>query len=766
MSLSRLLKAVVSIPKNRPLCEIVSNHIRGGEASWLIVYDAAECPDQLEPVLVEGSNITALVTSTHRDWPGYRRPIELSPLDEEAAVRLLASRSQSKVDCAGVSLVRRLGYLPFAVVLAGATCRERSVSFETYLAGLEDKLVDRLQVESESPYDELDAVWSASIEAIGNVDPSAVDVMELLCVLNWEAIDRGWLTAGLGNDPQQTSKQLSTLAAHSLIKLEEDSVAVTHRIVADGIGARVGDGFGPHLARVIGAGDDHLNSTEEFPSVETSKHVRYVLSNHPRLVQPDMIELGLKVAGFVRERLAPGSDFEADLVSVCEDLLEVDDPSRISALLTLASRLVWLGRFDQSLELLRENELDRWEDLNEVQLRTAAAVVYAQALVGTGESSEALGVLEPLAGSGVDDLRSLDDQELEMFALLGQIYDLTGRYEEAIQSKRAVLRAYSERSEAVSSQVLRIQGDVVESIRKAGRLDEALELAEELVEQSDRSAVADDYGATVRRMNLGFAYLEKNRLDEGYSLIAATAADTEALLGRRHPISMNAKQNLAKLLGIVGDIERAVLLIDEVVGDYEVSVGCSHPDALAARLNQSSLYRRRGWNSRAVDITRDLIADAEASLGRSGTVTMSARNNLALALSFSGETTLAVEEFRSIVADVRTLKGADHPDTLIAEVNLARVLLHLGMGELEEGGVLLRGAIGQLLLVFGYRHLSSFDARMGVAEYHVKTGRLGQGIAIVRSIVQDALALLGPEHPETQEIQARLAQWEGLAAGD
>lgn len=71
------------------------------------------------------------------------------------------------------------------------------------------------------------------------------------------------------------------------------------------------------------------------------------------------------------------------------------------------------------------------------------------------------------------------------------------------------------------------------------------------------------------------------------------AADTERILGREHPDTLTARNNLATSYQQAGRTEEAITLLEQVATDSERTLGPHHPHTLTTRNNLAGSYQGR-----------------------------------------------------------------------------------------------------------------------------------------------------------------------------
>ena len=130
--------------------------------------------------------------------------------------------------------------------------------------------------------------------------------------------------------------------------------------------------------------------------------------------------------------------------------------------------------------------------------------------------------------------------------------------------------------------------------RDAGRLDEAIALYEQTLEDHTRILGPHHPNTLTSRNNLASAYDNAGRLDEAIALYEQTLEDRTRILGPHHPHTLTSRHNLAYAYQTAGRLDEAIPLHEQNLKDRTRILGPHHPDTLASRNNLASAYRAAG----------------------------------------------------------------------------------------------------------------------------------------------------------------------------
>ena len=133
----------------------------------------------------------------------------------------------------------------------------------------------------------------------------------------------------------------------------------------------------------------------------------------------------------------------------------------------------------------------------------------------------------------------------------------------------------------------------------AGRLDEAIALHEQTLEDSTRILGPHHPHTLTSRHNLANAYRDAGRLDEAIALHEQTLEDSTRILGPNHPNTLTSRHNLANAYQDAGRLDKAIALYEQNLEDTTRILGSDHPRTLISQLNLADAYRAAGRTEEA-----------------------------------------------------------------------------------------------------------------------------------------------------------------------
>jgi hypothetical protein len=222
-----------------------------GRYRWLLVFDNAEQPEQLQPYLPPGGSGHVMVTSRWAAWGEWARPLHLGVLSREEAVAFLYKRIGAQDEQAAGTLAEALGDLPLALAEAAAYIEQTQVSLDEYLELVQERAAELFGLDQPAGAERRVAtVWSLSLERVQDEAPAAEALLQLCAFLASDDIPRSLprehaalLPEELGHlarDLLAYNKALGVLGRYSMATVTPAALGL-HRLVQAVIRARLKD---------------------------------------------------------------------------------------------------------------------------------------------------------------------------------------------------------------------------------------------------------------------------------------------------------------------------------------------------------------------------------------------------------------------------------------------------------------------------------------------------------------------------------------------
>ena len=330
----------------------------------------------------------------------------------------------------------------------------------------------------------------------------------------------------------------------------------------------------------------------------------------------------------------------------------------------------------------------------------------------------------------------------------GRLDDAITLYEETLEDCIRILGPHH-------PDTLATRSNLAETYRAAGRLDQAIPLHEQTLKESVRILGPHHPDTLISRNNLAETYRAAGRLDQAIPLHEQTLKESVRILGSDHPDTLASRNNLAGAYHNAGRLDEATTLIQQILKDFEDLLGPHHPDTLASRHNLASAYQAIGRLNDAIYLHQQNLDDRTRILGPHHPDTLASRNNLADAYQATGKLDDAIYLHQQNLDDRTRILGPHHPDTLASRNNLASA--YQAIGRLNDAIPLFEETLEDFENLLGPNHPQTLTLRNNLASAYQAIGRLNDAITLHQQNLKDRTRILGPHHPDTLASRNNLA---------
>lgn len=495
---------------------------------WLLVFDNATSPHDLEPVLGMLTTGRHLITSRRATgWRHLAKPMPLSTLPPDASVDMLMrmvgpdDSDPSALD----RLAAELGHLPLALDQASAYMESTAITPTAYLDRLRryparmfaTSAPDRATGEADSQRT-IARIWQLSLRAITDEDPLAGDILRALAWLAPAPIPRE-LAYELHDDPFVVDSALAALHSYSMITLTRHTLSI-HRLVQ--AVARIPDPAAPD------------RSTEAI--AQSREHAT-------RILQKSLPENPLfDVSGWPRWReLLPHVLTLADVIDSAQST-----PATAHILLAASGFLQGDGQFTLAITLA-QRAVDAYLRLHggDAEATLTARSFLASAYRAAGD----LATATPLHRQNLADCERVfgadHPETLVARGNLAYLYGLQDQPADALELHRRNMIDYERVHGPDHPHALNARANLAASYRALGDLPKAIGLHRQSVIDYTRVYGADHPETVTTRSNLAYAYQLADDFARAVPLFQQVLADREALFGPGHLLTEQARQLLA-----------------------------------------------------------------------------------------------------------------------------------------------------------------------------------------------------------------------------
>ena len=338
---------------------------------------------------------------------------------------------------------------------------------------------------------------------------------------------------------------------------------------------------------------------------------------------------------------------------------------------------------------------------------------------------------------------------------LAGAYQDAGRLDEAITLYQQTLEDRTRILGPHHPNTLTSRNNLAGAYQDAGRLDEAITLYQQTLEDRTRILGPHHPNTLTTRNNLAYAYQNAGRLTEAITLYQQTLEDHTRTLGPHHPNTLTTRNNLASAYQDAGRLDEAITLYQQTLEDHTRTLGPHHPNTLTTRNNLASAYQDAGRLDEAITLYQQTLEDHTRILGPHHPNTLTTRNNLAYAYQNAGRLTEAITLYQQTLEDHTRTLGPHHPNTLTTRNNLASA--YRAAGRLDKAITLYQQTLEDSTRILGPHHPNTLISRNNLAYAYKAAGRLDEAITLYEQTLKDSTRILGPHHPQTLTSRHNLA---------
>ena len=338
---------------------------------------------------------------------------------------------------------------------------------------------------------------------------------------------------------------------------------------------------------------------------------------------------------------------------------------------------------------------------------------------------------------------------------LATAYQDAGKLDEAITLFEQTLEDSTRTMGPHHPDTLASRNNLATAYQVAGRLDEAITLHKQSLEACTRILGPNHPHTLTTRNNLAIAYQDAGRLDEALALHQQNLEDRTRILGPHHPRTLTSRNSLAGAYRDAGRLDEAIALHEQTLEDSIRILGPNHPHTLTSRNQLALTYHAAGRLDEAITLYEQNLEDSIRILGPNHPHTLATRNNLAYAYQDAGRLDEAIPLLEQNLTDFTRTLGPHHPDTLTSRNNLANA--YKAAHSLDAAITLHLQNLANLTRILGSDHPHTLISRHNLASAYQDAGRLNEAIPLYEQTLNDRVRTLGPHHPDTLISRNNLA---------
>ena len=576
---------------------------------WVLVFDNADDPHQLEPFLPRAQHGDVIITSHNPAWRRLARPISLPPLARAESIALVVARTGDPDRAGADALAGMVGDLPLALEQACAYIEQTGMSLPDYVRLFRSRRANLLLREGGGPGPTIATTWGLAFDRLRVRSPLAAELLEIMAHLAPDAIDVAVLTP-LAADELDLHEAIGELLRLSLVDREGGRLRM-HGLLQDVVRNRLpeavrrdrftaaaglcdapsrGDDAGAaawaaHLVVLAGHGEslglvpdrlvESLSALARryaaralYPAatqvLDAALRLVRVPTAADRAVQEGRLLCQLGEVYDAAGRLSEALDLHRDAVRMLSALVGPDDLALAHAHNRLGHVLNCADDIDAAIAEHRWalQVLDRAgrDDLRPPVLTDLGYTLWAAGrLEAAGAALHA--ARDALAAQGRRD----DRDWAHATAGLGMVEQDSGRLDAAVSYQRTVIEVFTRVCGADHPDTAQAWDKLGYVLRLQGELAEAMTSGERAVRLLERVLGHDDSRVGMALTNLGLAYQDADQRERAAQTQARARTIFLVKLGPRHAHTLLAGRRLAVALARTDHPLPARALIEEVL---------------------------------------------------------------------------------------------------------------------------------------------------------------------------------------------------------
>ncbi|HUR02145.1 MAG TPA: FxSxx-COOH system tetratricopeptide repeat protein, partial [Nonomuraea sp.] len=508
---------------------------------WLLIFDAAETPEEVLPFIPTNGPGEVLITSRNPDWAGVARPLELAVFEREESIELLGRRGPEINTDDANELAEKLGDLPLAVEQAAAWRAMTGMPVAEYLRLFDESVAEILDTSAPPAYEvSVAAAWNVSFDELKTRNPAAHQILHICAYFSPEPISRDLFTGvsrGVSispeldaalRDPIKLSKAIRDINRYGLAKIDHGNNTIQlHRLVQLVLRKRV---MAPQLQAQMKHGAHQLLSGRDPNDPESARH-------WPRY-----------------RELLPHA-YAADIVD-CED--------------------GWVRQL---------------------------AINLMRFLFAWGDHDEAARLAEYAREKFERQLGPTDPHTLDVSQRLGLYLWGLGRYAEASIVNQLTLQRRIQASGEDSEETLVLQTNIVMDLRAKGDFAQASKLSEEIYFKSKRLFGEDDPEALNAAYQHALSLRLSGEYEAAAELDESTLQRRTEVLGPDHPRTLYSNAALIIDRREAGEYMRARIDQEKLSTIYQARFGEDNNDTITQGFHLSVARRKDGEHTTALELS-------------------------------------------------------------------------------------------------------------------------------------------------------------------
>ncbi|RKZ91003.1 MAG: hypothetical protein DRR19_08480, partial [Candidatus Parabeggiatoa sp. nov. 1] len=247
-------------------------------------------------------------------------------------------------------------------------------------------------------------------------------------------------------------------------------------------------------------------------------------------------------------------------------------------------------------------------------------------------------------------------------------------------------------------------------------------------------------------VKLALTYYQSGKFDKALPLLEKVYRSRLALLGEKHPETVESLSGLGSTYLQLGQLDEALPLLEKAYRSRLGLFGEKHPKTFESLNNLSVIYQQLGRFSEALTLQEKAYRLVQEGFGQKPLYTLISLNQLAFLYQEIGRLDEALPLYEKSYRLAKEVLGEKHHQTIVILNNLA--FLHRKLGHLDEALSLFEKVYRLAHEAFGDKHIT-ITALNHLAETHRELKHLEKARYLFIQAYQLARKAFGEKHLKT-----------------
>lgn len=196
-----------------------------------------------------------------------------------------------------------------------------------------------------------------------------------------------------------------------------------------------------------------------------------------------------------------------------------------------------------------------------------------------------------------------------------------------------------------------------------GKYSEALDISRNVLKRRIEISATEDGVILETREIIAYIIMKQGRFTKALEIYEDILYERRQTFGEFHLKTLLTKRGLAMIFEKQGEHDKALLIFLEVFNKLKEILGDSHPETLTARGNIAFILANKGEHERAYEIFSDVYEKFKVTLGERCKETLRTKLNIGLTLYELEKLNEAVKVLREVHEGYTCVFGSNHEDT-------------------------------------------------------------------------------------------------------